>query len=224
MAITNGRGDANKRLILHKYRLQPVMYTRPLNGKVLQCCCGNPVEERYYQFDAMDRISGRPIDILYAGDHCANRLIELSADLALELGEPPFPKLAFFDPLAAPPRNAHAGGDHAGNTLSAPGVVMAPLNIEIERAIMLTLICWNATPRPGSVFSQLLDEMRRFPTRPLYESKVRSVNTAIGGKAGRKLTNMLGELRQRNPTLRHYEFPLMKAILSTANPPVDIHL
>ncbi len=68
MLITNGQGDDKKRKILRQYRLTPVMHTRLLQGMALRCCCGRPLEDRYYQFDATERSTGKTVAILYAGD------------------------------------------------------------------------------------------------------------------------------------------------------------
>lgn len=216
MLITNGLGDDNKKRILRQYRLVPVMHTRPLNGKTLRCCCGRPVKDRYYQFDAVDRTADKAVGVAYAGDHCADRFIDLSNELAQELGEARIPSLPFFDPLEGEPRVAEGGG--RGNGSGQARVAMDPLNVEVMRAINLTLICWDTAPRPGSLFSQRLEEIHRFPDRPVYDWKVKLVNTAIS-KGGRRLSTMLETLRQTNPTLRHFEFPLMEAALRGLDPP-----
>lgn len=220
MLITHGRGDDNKRKILRQYRLTPVMHTRPLNGKARLCCCGRSLEDRYYQFEVIERSTKKPVGILYAGDkHCADRFFELSGELAAQLGEAPIQPLPFFDPLEGEPWEADGGARGAGSARMS----MAPLNLEVMRAINLTLICWDTVPRPGSVFSKILEEIHRFPKRSVSDSTVKSVNTAIS-KGGRRLGDMLATLRQANSTLRQFEFPLMQARLQGLDPRPEIYL
>jgi len=117
--------------------------------------------------------------------------------------------LPLFNPLQ--PVQGGGGGGHGQPGNSAP---IAPINAEIEQAINLTLICWNSPPRSGGVFSKLLAKIRRFPNQPLSDSEVRSINTAIGPRGG-TLTARLAVLRANNPTLRHYAFPAIAAVLQS---------
>ena len=204
MAITNGRGDDNKVRILEQYCLHPVMHTLLLNGRSITCCCGQPVTDAFYQFDALDH-AGNVVSLLYAGDACAETFLRLSE----VSGAAPITPLPIFNPL----QSINDGGDHGlGSAQCGNNVAADPLNAELERAIYLTLLCWGSRPRPEAVFSQLLDRMRQHPDRPPMDWEVRAVNTAIG-KSGRTLTAMLAELRVPNEKLRHYIFPQLEMVL-----------
>lgn len=222
MLITNGPGDDKKREILHQYRLTPVMHTRLLQGMALRCCCGRPLEDRYYQFDATERSTGKTVAILYAGDKgCAARFFDLSEELAAALSDKPMTPLPFFDPLRGEPEEAVSGGRGNGESHGRGG--MHPLNKEVVCAINLTLMCWGAFIHPGSLFSKLLEQIRQLPDRPLYDWKVKAVNTAIS-KGCRRLSTMLDEKRSQNPRLRRFEFPLMEACLQRFEPPPESYL
>jgi hypothetical protein len=204
MTISNGHGDENKVRILNQYRLRPAMHTILLQGRSVMCCCGQPVTEEFYQFDAVDH-AGNVVNLLYAGDDCAQTLLRLSETTGAATIRP----LPLFNPL----QPLNVDGYHE----IEPGrrgndVDVNPLNAELEQAIYLTLLCWEAIPRPSVVFSQLLDRIHQHPDRPLMDWEVRTVNTIIC-KSGHTLTAMLAELRTTNETLRHYTFPQLEAAL-----------
>jgi hypothetical protein len=212
MPITHGRGDESKKKILETYKLQAVMHAPLLNGKAIQCVCNDKVTGNFYQFDALDPDTGKTVDTLYAGESCARKLLELSATH----GKAPITPIPLFNPLhVLRERNGggHGGGNAAENQDGAKKT--HPLNVEVEQAIYLTLLCWGELPTPGQAFSDILAEIRRRPDRPLLDMRVRSVNTAIGNKRskGLTLTQMLAVERANNPNLKHYAFPLMTAAL-----------
>jgi hypothetical protein len=205
MAITNGRGDENKIRILSQYGLRPVMHSVLLNGQCITCCCGLPVTDRFYQFDVVNPVSGRVVDILYAGEECAGRFLLLSRSSSSS----PIPPLALFDPLQGA---AETGYGAQGAGLPKNGAPMAPINAEVEQAICLTLMCYGRLPVPEGAFSILLRKIRANPDRPLLDWEIRTVNTKIGNE-GHTLTAMLANLREANQSLKQYAVPEMAAAL-----------
>lgn len=212
MPITNGRGDDKKKQILAKYKFRAAMHAPLLNGKSIRCVCGDEVTGNFYQFDAMDPHTDKVVDTLYAGSGCASKLIEFSHSHGIS----PILPIPLFNPLHVL-RDRIGGGHGAGGRADdeSAAVKMHPLNVEIERAIYLTLLCWGELPTPGQAFSEILAEIRQRPERPLLDMRVRSVNTAISNKRseGLSLTQMLAKERANNPSLKHYAFPLMTEAL-----------
>jgi hypothetical protein len=205
MPIANGHGDENKSQILGRYHLCPVMHSVLLNGQSLTCCCGKPITGRFYQFDVFSPFSGRVVNILYAGEDCAEKFFKLSQTLGSKRIAP----LALFDLLQA---DVEAGREPDDARLPEKGTFVAPINAEVEQAIYLTLMSCSAPPSPGRVFSDVLKKIRAHPDRPLTDWEVRAVNTRIGND-GQSLATVLAKLRADNPTLRHFAFPEMTAAL-----------
>lgn len=201
MAITNGRGDENKLRILDHYYLHPVMHAVLLNDRPITCCCGEPVTDGFYQFDARDH-AGNVVNLMYAEDTCAQTFLRLSE----ASGAVPITPLPLFNPLQRPDDYGLESGQRHN------GVGAHPLNAELEQAIYLTLLCWGTLPSPYVGFSPLLDRIRQYPDRPVMDWEVKVVNTAIC-KRGHTLTAMLAELRKTNETLKHYTFPELEAVL-----------
>jgi hypothetical protein len=205
MAMPNGRGDENKIQILSQYGLHPVMHSVLLNGQSITCCCGLPVTDRFYQFDVVSPVSSRVVNTLYAGEQCAERFLSLSQTS----GSSRITPLALFDPLQVAPETEHEASDAGLPKNSAP---MLPINVEVEQAIYLTMMCWGALPAPEDVFSVLLRKIRAHPGRPLMDCEVRTVNSKIGND-GHTLDAMLAKLREDDKSLRHYTFPEMASAL-----------
>jgi hypothetical protein len=216
MPITDGRGDDKKKKILEKYKFRAAMHAPLLNGKAIRCVCGDQVTGNFYQFDVIDPSTNKIVDTLYAGaggNGCANKLMELSQHHGIS----PISSIPLFNPLHV---HRIAIGGNRGAARDAvgpydPPIAMAPLNVEIEQAILLTLLCWGELLAPGQAFSEILAEIRQHPERPVLDMRIRSVNTAIGSKrsGGKTLTQMLDAARQSNANLRHYTFPLMREAL-----------
>ena len=200
MPIGNGRGDAKKDRLRREWELVPVMHTRLLNGHTITCCCGDEVTTNYYRFDATHRVSGMR-DVLYAhADGCARKLMEIAPAIA---------SIPLFNPLQAVPQ---ARPQRGGGGVGGGGRGMDPFNAELYAAIHLMLMCWGRPPTNGGPLVSILDKIRDAPDQPLPPGAAKSVNTVIGS-GQRTLTAMLQALPVQNPTLRTFDFPLMREAL-----------
>jgi hypothetical protein len=202
MAITNGCDEQKKIHLLAQYRLYPVVHTVLLQGRSITCCCGQPITDEFYQFDAIDQ-AGNILNVLFASAACAQDLLRLSQTH----GSGAVTLLPLFNPMGRvhseffdePAMREHVVPRH-------------PLNAEVEEAIYLTLMCEDSSPQQRRVFTELLDRIRRNPARPVMDWEVKSMNTAIS-KDGKCLAAMLTAQREKNAGLKHYTFPEISAAL-----------
>lgn len=202
MTITNGRDEQSKIHILEQYHLYPVIHTVLLQGRSMTCCCGQPITDEFYQFDAVDH-AGNVLNVLFASVTCAQTLSRLSQTHGLE----PIVLLPLFNPMQHP--HGEVSDEWGMHEHSVP---RHPLNAEVEEAIFLTLICEDSPPQQRHVFSQLLNRIRHNPTFPIMDWEVKSINSTIS-KGGKCLNAMLNAQREKNADLKHYAFPEMSAAL-----------
>ena len=113
------------------------MHTILLNGRSVLCCCGEPIADEYYQFEAIDH-AGNVVNLLYAEHDCAQRLLRLSQ----ASGVAPITLLPLFNPLKpleVDDRHRLESERHGDDA------TVSPLAVELEQAIYLTLLCWGGT-------------------------------------------------------------------------------
>jgi hypothetical protein len=202
MAITNELDEQNKIHLLNQYRLYPVIHTVLLQGRSITCCCGQPITDEFYQFDAIDH-GGNVLNVLFASATCAQTLLRLSQTYSAE----PIAPLPLFNPMQRLYSEVGDESERQGHSLPRH-----PLNAEVEESIYLTLMCEDASPQQRRVFTELLDRIRRHPTRPIMDWEVKAMNTAIS-KGGKCLTGILNAQREKNAGLGHYTFPEICAVL-----------
>lgn len=202
MAITNGYGEQNKICLLAKYRLYPVMHAVLLQGRSMTCCCGQPIVDEFYQFDAIDR-AGHVLNVLFASNACTNEFARLS----LENGFEPITLLPLFNPT----QHLH-DERRAGSGMQEHSVEKHPLNAEVEEAIYLALMCEETSPYQRRFFTNLLVRMRRNPACPIMDWEIKAMNASLS-KGGKCMATVLDAQRQANPELKHYTFPEISAAL-----------
>jgi hypothetical protein len=202
MAITYGCDEQRKIHLLAQYRLYPVVHAVLLQGRSITCCCGQPITDEFYQFDAIDR-GGNILNVLFASATCAQDLLRLSR----AHGSGPITLLPVFSPmqhLQGEIRDEWTAQEHSSRR--------HPLNTEVEEAIYLALTCQDSSPQQRRVFTELLDRIRRNPTQPVMDWEVKTMNTAIS-KGDKCLAAMLSAQREKNAGLKHYTFPEISAAL-----------
>jgi hypothetical protein len=201
--------EPNKRRIVGEYDLVPFAHVRLLEGQSFMGCCG-PVTRSYYHFEATPK-SGGEVETFIAGYRCAERLLEL-------IGHP---KLLRFNPLT------ELGGDGGGNgrgngrgggnrdaEVKDPRKKMCPLNAELYDAIHLLCIAWGKVP--GAPMRSTLHYLKKNPEKPTRDFSVIRFNDRFLGRDAQKrtLTEIINELRKKNPTLRQFAFPEMSDVLA----------
>lgn len=214
MPITCGCDEQKKIHLLAQYRLYPVAHTVLLQGRSITCCCGQPITDEFYQFDAIDQ-GGNILNVLFASATCAQDLLRLSQTQ----GSGPITLLPLFNPMQqihSEIRDESVAQEHSSRR--------HPLNAEVEEAIYLALMCEDWTPQQRRVFTELLDRIRRNPTQPVMDWEVKTMNTAIS-RDGKCLAAMLNALREKNAGLKYYTFPEISAALKreTARTGLRIH-
>ena len=202
MPITYGCDEQKKIHLLAQYRLYPVVHTVLLQGRSITCCCGQPITDEFYQFDAID-LAGNILNVLFASDACAQELLRLSQTH----GFGPIALLPLFNPM----QHVHSGIRDELAT-QGPSSRRHPLNAEVVEAIYLALMCEDWAAQQRRVFTELLDRIRRNPSRPVLDWEVKAMNTAIS-KDGKCLAMMLNIQREKNARLRHYAFAEISAAL-----------
>jgi hypothetical protein len=202
MAITNGRNEQDKVRILERYRLYPLIHTILLHGRSITCCCGEPINDEFYQFDVIDH-SGNILNTLFASSTCAQTFLRLSQTY----GTQPILPLPLFDPMEQVQDGVSEELD-----IEEQSLPMHPLNVEVEKAIYLTLMSRDSPPEQRHFFSHLLNRIRRNPAYPINDWEVKAMNEAIS-KDGKCLTAMLDDQRQKHSGLKHFTFPEMRAAL-----------
>ncbi|WP_067867882.1 hypothetical protein [Neptuniibacter marinus] len=194
MSITNCRGDKAKLDIVSNYDIKPVVYVRLLSGQKINGCCG-PITDKYYLFEAENKQT-KDIDTFCVGYDCGDQLLQLINHNPLQL----------FDPF-----QAQYGGQGGGNGGEAQQ--LHPLNKELRNAIHILCSAWGGkAPKAG--LRKFLEYINKNPSRPTNSFAITSFNRIVSKDAkGRTLTQIIGDIRLKNPNLRNFSFPLMEQVL-----------
>ncbi len=198
----DNRSDPDNRMKLASaYTILPVAHTRLLPGQDLQGCCGS-IRDECFTFSYLNKLNSSDTGLFSVGRHCAQDFFTLTGTAS--------PRM--FNPLSttATTRGAEAASTHAG--LAVP---MCGLNVEMYEAINLLVLDWGP---PKSSLREILAAIAAAPSVPVSKKQVIHLNNILGkDRRGRKLSAIIGELRNRCPNLREFKFPTIESLISSAN-------
>lgn len=160
--LKNCRGDDRKLAILSQYELKPVTHSVLIPGHHWDGCCGL-LEAEYYAFEYTSKDPGGRSGVLYVGDHCARKFLEL---LSLD-------PLPLFNPLRSANNNVSGPTASTGGT-SASRQTRCKINQELWDAINLTMSIRQMVAT-GGLYDQL-EYIRNYPDRPAYPNRIERVN------------------------------------------------
>ena len=196
----NCRTEKKRMEIVRDYTLTPYLYTRLLNGQTKMSCTGDKLTDKYYLFEYVGKSNPKDTGTFYCGSLAANHFLQLIGN----------PDIQEFNPLKA--STSVNGSSSSGNS----GTVKTKWNDvakELYNAICLLTICWD-THKDGPLL-KIKAKLERYKYSAPYFSQVKAVNTMISkDPKNRTLTQMIEELRLKNPTLKEYSFEKLKAILN----------
>ena len=203
------RGTEKKEALIRENRMNVVARLRQYNGQTIEGCCG-PVKTEYFIFRAIGKKTKREQFILVGSD-CGRQFLKL---LNREL--PPL-----FNANKAESTNltrtSSEGTNSRHNTesrLPTSDVLkrLTPLNLEFYEAIHLLVSAWGG--RCGGPLADMLDYLKRNPERDTNVTSLKRFNNIISkDKRNRGLRGMAASLREHNPGMKFFKFPLMKCEL-----------
>lgn len=202
MNLSNCRGDEAKNRIVTLYKIKPVVYMRLLAGQKIEGCCG-PITDKYYLFEAENKKTKKCEDF-FVGYDCGSQFLQL-------IGHAP---ISLFNPFQAVNKQTGGGG---GGRVNENGMKIDPLNRELKNAIHILCSAWGGHA-PTNSMKNFLGYINDKPERATNSFAVTAFNDIVGKDAkNRKLSEIINDLREKNPTLRDFIFPLMEFVLAKKN-------
>lgn len=161
----------------------------------------------------------RRVENFFAGEHAANELLRIIPAPML----PRFNPLVDDDPDDDIPNNPNPVGPHdpgrPGDEREQHRRARTALNRELFRAVRL-FVYW-VPGDPGRSLSGLIQDIDERPNDRRNASFVKSLNTMVGAY-GTTLRQMIIDLEARGNVLRHFEFPLIRAVIDELPIPNNI--
>ena len=179
------RSTERREWIVNNYNVIPVAHIQLQVGQTKHSDAGAMIENDYYIFHAIDKVSGRG-EIIQCGMGAARDFLRLIKHKPLPL----------FNPLHGEAGvGGHGGvGGYGGRR---PAEVWNPIAKQLFNAIMWIIIIIDA--EPNTPIFDIREKVYRFKNKEPFSSQVKAVNTIIRKNLGEKtLTEAINELRRDN--------------------------
>ena len=183
------RSTERRQWIVANYNVTPVAHIQLLAGQTKHSDAGATIENDYYIFEAVNKISGVK-ELIQCGMGAAKDFLKLLYHEGLPI----------FNPL-----HGEHGGGQGGNPGGNPGgnggrretEVWNPVAKQLYNAIMWVIVIINADPKTP-IFN-IKKEVEERKGSKYLQSQVRAVNTIISKNfPGRTLTEAIEELKAQN--------------------------
>ncbi|MGG6447367.1 hypothetical protein [Pseudobacillus badius] len=201
--IKTCRGEKCREKIVQDYNIIPRSHTKLLQGQVMRSCTGDLLTDSYYSFEYVNKVNKKDTGGFLCGSYAAKHFLSLINH----------PGLKLFDPLTQ-----IGGGGSTSQSIGNTGMQTQwhPLSRELYNAINLIVVCWNK-PIYGRL-AKIKDWLEKVPNNEPYDDQIQFVNKVVGkDHKNRTLSFMLSDLRKQNPSLRHYSFEQVNAVLAKLN-------
>lgn len=199
-------GPRNHARIFDEFDIWPITHQVLLPPCEKSGCAGILTGE-YYLFGYRERNARDPNEsgTFFCGTHCAERLLEL---FDLE-------SLQRFNPLTVAPTST--GGESGQDQSDRLRLPWDPLNTEVYCVINLLVAIRDVAPTGPTL--NTLEWIIRDPSRRVLDRRVLTLNNYVRAiYGGHSFQSVLIAFRQqRNPSLRHFDFPRIRHLLQCAN-------
>lgn len=180
------RSTERREWIVNNYNVIPVAHIQLLAGQTKHSDAGAMIENDYYIFHAIDKVSERK-EIIQCGMGAARDFLRLIKHKPLPL----------FNPLHGEAGVGGHGGGVGGHGGRRPAEAWNPIAKQLFNAIMWIILIIDA--EPNTPIFAIREEVYRFKNKEPFCSRVKAVNTIIRKNLGEKtLTEAIDELRHDN--------------------------
>lgn len=204
MKSVNCHGNENKRKLIEKYYIKPILYLGLLTNQEKQGCCGK-LTDRYYIIKATDKTTKKEFSF-YSGKHCAEGILSL-------INVNPLP---FSNPLKSI-SNKNSNVDNSGNNNTTLTLehkkAIHPLNNELIQAIQIISMAWN-TPPPVFVLN-IIDFTKNLDEFTINKKGIFWTNRNLDkDKENRILSDIYSDLKKENPNLKEVDFENLRKYMN----------
>lgn len=185
----NIRGEVRRNYICENYNVVPLAHMKLLNDKSIKSDAGPMISDEYYIFSATHN-ENHTVESIVCGMGAARHLLGLIEHKGLPI----------FNPL----HTIGNGVDEAVNIGTQNINELANNNHlqwdqtakQLYNALMWLIYFLNA--KPNTAVFDVLDKVIKYRSYNPYDSRIKSVNTMIGGLGGRTLTEIIDDHRGNN--------------------------
>lgn len=179
------RGTEKRQWIVQHYNVDPVAHIQLLSGQIKHSDAGATIENDYYIFEAVHKVSGEK-EVIQCGMGASRDFLALLNHDGLPL----------FNPLHGDGGNdGEYGGNGGGGRREME--VWNPTARQLYNAIMWLIIAWDAAP--GTPLFEFKSDIVEHRMNNPCSWKVKRVNSTIrNGGRGRTLTEIINDFRQNN--------------------------
>ena len=184
------RSTERRQWIVNNYNVVLVAHIQLLAGQTKHSDAGAMIDNDYYIFHVIDKVSERR-EIIQCGMGAARDFLRLIGHEGLPL----------FNPLQGDGAKTSTTGKSSKGSTSGDKkediVVWNPIAKQLYNAIMWLIIIIDA--EPDTPIFDIREKVYKFRDKPQFQSNVKAVNTIIGKTLGGKtLTEKIDELRADN--------------------------
>lgn len=183
------RSTERRQWIVANYNVTPVAHIQLLAGQTKHSDAGAVIENDYYIFRSVHKVSGVE-EIIQCGMGAAKDFLRLLNHEGLPI----------FNPLHGEHgggQGGNPGGNSGGNGGRRETEVWNPVAKQLYNAIMWVILIIDA--EPNTPVFDIREKVYKFKDREPFQSQVKAVNTIINKNLpGRTLTEAIEELRERN--------------------------
>lgn len=198
------RGIDLRKQYTETHEIIPVFKRLLAENEQITCHCNNPVSKEIVFLEGISKESGERQN-LFLGSNCAREILQFA-----DKPQPPLFTLFKSD--------TQKGDSEKTDTTRESGekniLNFCPLNEEMYNAIGILCEAWNIAFPKGDLL-QILLYITKNPDIPTQDWAVTKFNGMVGKDGeGRKLVNMLQDLRQGGRELKYFTFHNMNAVIN----------
>lgn len=209
----NCREKHRREEIVENYNLNLIAFTKLLNGQDKNSCAGGKCTDVYYTFQYENKSNKYDNGSFFCGKVAAKNFMELANITPIKLFNPLLEdntyetkKESSLNVKSSEKEKYPSSDDDFKNKWD-------PVAEQFHNAINLIIVCWNV-PIYGKL-ARLKADVMKYKYREPFIERIEFVNDVIAkDKKNRTLTQMIEDLRNDNPTLKHFKFDLLKEKLN----------
>lgn len=182
------RSTVKRQWIVEHYEVVPVAHIQLLEGQTKHSDAGATIENDYYIFHAINRITEKR-EIIQCGMGAAKDFLKLLNHDGLPL----------FNPLRGAGRTAgsHGREGQGGNGGRRPAEEWNPTARQLYNAIMWLIVIIDA--KPDTPIFEIREKVYKYKYKEPFASQVKAVNTIISKNLGEKtITEVINGLKDKN--------------------------
>lgn len=206
------RNDESRNQFVENHKLNPVFRRILKPVEQVRCVCKNPVEKEIYFIEATDKKTNETSNI-FVGTSCGRKLLRQAG-----VSIPPL-----FTLFKSETNNSENDSKEKTSRSSEKDTLdFCILNQELYDAIGILCEAWNVAFPDGDLLKILL-YLTKNPKIPTQDWAILKFNGMVGKDGeGRKLVQMLSDLRQSGKELKYFTFHNMNRIIDDSGYPNNV--